>query len=116
MIEKKVARFIEFFLSCVYIIPVTNKKEKDMNTTTIRTSSKNLYERIHNYIKNKRISFVPSISNNSYAITLFGLDNKEADTLIIKMTRHFHLRKMISQEAQVGRDTSRPYWPTASAA
>lgn len=88
-----------------------------MNTTTIRTNSKNLFERIHKYIKNKRISFVPSISNNSYAITLFDLDKNEADTLVTKMTRHFHLHKMAPQEAQVGCEALRSSWQhTASAA
>ena len=87
-----------------------------MNATTIRTSSQKQFERICKYIKNKRISFVPSTCNNSYAITLFDLNRQEIDTLIARMTQHFHLRRMISQEAYDGHKTSCPYWSTASAA
>ena len=81
-----------------------------MNATTIRTSSKNQFERICKYIKNKRISFVPSTCNNSYAITLFDLNRQEVDTLIARMTRHFHLHKLTPQESMVGRNTSYTYW------
>lgn len=81
-----------------------------MNATTIRTSSKNQFERICKYINNKRISFVPSVRDNSYAITLFDLNHQEVDTLIEKMTRHFHLRKLTHQESMVGRNTSYTYW------
>ena len=86
-----------------------------MNATTIRTSSKNQFEKIYKYIKNKRISFVPSTGNGTYAITIFGLDSIDTDTLISKMTSHFHLHKMAPQDAHDGRDTSRPHWQATAA-
>ena len=86
-----------------------------MNATTIRTSSKNQFEKIYKYIKNKRISFVPSTGNGTYAITIFGLDSIDTDTLISKMTHHFHLHKMAPQDTHDGRDTSRPHWQATAA-
>ena len=42
-------------------------------TTTIRTSSKNYFNKIQKYITNKRVFFTPSVEN------------------LNKMTKHFHL-------------------------
>ena len=60
-------------------------------TTTIRTSSKNYFNKIQKYITNKRVFFTPSVENGVYALTIFELTNIEIDFLITKMTKHFHL-------------------------
>ncbi len=60
-------------------------------TTTIRTSSKNYFNKIHKYLTNKRVFFTSSVENGVYALTIFELTNIEIDSLITKMTIHFHL-------------------------
>jgi len=60
-------------------------------TTTISTSSKNQFTKIRKYLTNKRIFFTPSFNNGVYALTIFELTNNEIDSLITKMTKHFHL-------------------------
>jgi len=60
-------------------------------TTTIRTSSKNYFNKIQKYITNKRVFFTPSVENGVYALTIFDLDSIETNSLIAKMTKHFHL-------------------------
>ena len=60
-------------------------------TTTIRTSSKNYFNKIQKYIKNKRVFFTSSIENGVYTLTIFDLTNIEINSLITKMTKHFHL-------------------------
>ena len=60
-------------------------------TTTISTSSKNQFSKIRKYLTNKRIFFTPSLNNGVYALTIFELTNNEIDSLINKMTKHFHL-------------------------
>ena len=62
-------------------------------TTTIRTSSKNYFNKIQKYITNKRVFFTPSIENGVYALTIFDLDCFGTNVLINKMTKHFHLTK-----------------------
>lgn len=59
--------------------------------TTISTSSKNLFPKIQKYLKNKRICFTSSLSNEVYALTIINLSDSETTTLIQKMTKHFHL-------------------------
>ena len=59
--------------------------------TTIRTSSKNYFTKIQKYLYNKRIFFTPSFSNGVYALTIFDLSNVETNSLLNKMTKHFHL-------------------------
>ena len=66
--------------------------------TTIKTSSKNYFNKIQKYLTNKRIFFTPSF-NGVYALTIFELTNIEIDSLITKMTKHFHLSP-IQQELQ----------------
>ena len=68
-------------------------------TTTIRTSSKNYFNKIQKYIKNKRVFFTSSIENGVYTLTIFDLTNIEINSLITKMTKHFHLSP-IQQELQ----------------
>ena len=68
-------------------------------TTTISTSSKNQFSKIRKYLTNKRIFFTPSLNNVVYALTIFELTNIEIDSLITKMTKHFHLSP-IQQELQ----------------
>ena len=80
----------EFFDACFYI-PNTNIKNFKIMTTTISTSSKNQFTKIRKYLTNKRIFFIPSINNGVYALTIFELTNIEIDSLINKMTKHFHL-------------------------
>ena len=60
-------------------------------TTTIRTNSKNYFNKIHKYLTNKRVFFTSSVENGVYALTIFELTNIEIDSLITKMTKHFHL-------------------------
>ena len=60
-------------------------------TTTIRTSSKNYFNKIQKYITNKRVFFTPSVENGVYALTIFDLTSIETNSLIAKMTKHFHL-------------------------
>lgn len=60
-------------------------------TTTIRTSSKNYFNKIQKYITNKRVFFTPSVENGVYTLTIFDLTNIEINSLITKMTKHFHL-------------------------
>ena len=60
-------------------------------TTTIRTSSINYFNKIKNYLINKKVIFTPSINLNGYALTIFGLNEVETTSLISKMTKHFHL-------------------------
>lgn len=59
--------------------------------TTISTSSKNLFSKIQKYLKNKRVRFATSLTNEVYALTIFDLSNSEGTSLIQKMTKHFHL-------------------------
>ena len=51
-------------------------------TTTIRTSSKNYFNKI-------------SVENGIYALTIFDLDSFRANVLLNKMTKHFHLTKQL---------------------
>ena len=60
-------------------------------TTTIRTSSKNYFNKIRKYLTNKRIFFTPSIENEVYTLTIFDLSTIETTSLIKKMIKHFHL-------------------------
>ena len=60
-------------------------------TTTIRTSSKNYFNKIQKYLNNKRIFFTPSLNDGIYALTIFDLTTNETNSLIQKMTKHFHL-------------------------
>ncbi len=62
-------------------------------TTTIRTSSKNQFTKIRKYLTNKRVFFTPSLNNGVYALTIFDLTSIETNSLIAKMTKHFHLTK-----------------------
>ena len=87
---KKNAMDFEFFDACFYI-PNTNIKNFKIMTTTISTSSKNQFSKIRKYLTNKRIFFTPSLNNGVYALTIFELTNNEIDSLINKMTKHFHL-------------------------
>jgi hypothetical protein len=64
-------------------------------TTTIRTNSKNYFNKIQKYITNKRVFFTPSLNNGVYALTIFDLDSIETNSLIAKMTKHFHLTKQL---------------------
>ena len=60
-------------------------------TTTIKTSSKNYFNKIQNYLNNKRFFFTPSINNGVYTLTLFDLSSSQTTSLIQKMTKYFHL-------------------------
>lgn len=68
-------------------------------TTTIRTTSKKQFSKIQKYINNKKIFSTPALNNGVYALTIFELTNIEIDSLITKMTKHFHLSP-IQQELQ----------------
>ena len=60
-------------------------------TTTIRTSSKNYFNKIQKYLNNKRVFFTPSINNKVYTLTIFDLSSSQTTLLIQKLTKHFHL-------------------------
>ena len=60
-------------------------------TTTIRTSSKNYFNKIQKYLNNKRIFFTPSLNDGIYDLTIFDLTTAENNSLIQKMTKHYHL-------------------------
>jgi len=82
--------FIEFFRECVYIMHIKHLKSKDM-ATTIRTSSRNYFNKIQKYLNNKRVFFAPSLNNGVYALTIFDLNSVETTFLLNKMTKHFNL-------------------------
>jgi hypothetical protein len=60
-------------------------------STTIRTSSKNYFNKIQKYLYNKRVFFTPSLNLGVYALTIFDLSEVESTSLLNKMTKHFHL-------------------------
>lgn len=66
--------------------------------TTINTSSINLFNKIRNYINNKRIFFITSLSNGVYTISITNLNSKEMTSLIEKMVKHFRLSPKSQQE------------------
>ena len=59
--------------------------------TTIRTSSKNYFNKIQKYINNKRLFFSSSLNDGVYTLTIFDLTTTETNSLIQKLTKHFHL-------------------------
>ena len=59
--------------------------------TTIKTSSKNYFNKIQKYLNNKRVFFTPSLNLGVYALTIFDLSEVETTSLLNKMTKHFHL-------------------------
>ena len=67
-------------------------------TTTVRTSSKNYFNKIQKYLNNKTLFFTPSINNGVYTLTIFDLTTIETNSLILKMTKHFHLSPLSQQE------------------
>ena len=60
-------------------------------TTTIKTSSKNYFNKIQKYLNNKRLFFTSSLNDGVYTFTIFDLSSSQTNTLIQKMTKHFHL-------------------------
>ena len=62
-------------------------------TTTIRTSSKNYFNKIQKYLNNKRVFYTPSINDEVYTLTIFDLPASLTTSLILKLTKHFHLTK-----------------------
>ena len=67
-----------------------------MSTTVIRTSSKNQFNKIQKYLKNRRVRFTSCPENQSFSLTLFGLTSDETVLLIQRMTKHFHLTPLHS--------------------
>ena len=66
--------------------------------TTLHTSSKNYFNKIKKYLNNKKVFFTPSLNNGVYALTIFDLTTIETNSLIQKMTKHFHLASKAQQE------------------
>ena len=60
-------------------------------TTTIRTSSKNYFNKIQKYLNNKRLFFTSSLNDGVYALTIFDLSSSQTTSLIQKLTKHFNL-------------------------
>ena len=54
--------------------------------TTIRTSSKNYFNKIQKYLTNKRLFFTPSLNDGVYALTIFDLTTIESNSIIQKTT------------------------------
>ncbi|MBR5634017.1 MAG: hypothetical protein IKW78_02385 [Prevotella sp.] len=69
-----------------------------MTTTTIRTSSENYFGKIQEFLTSKRISSIPTFNNGVYSITFFNLTTSETNSLIQKMTKHFHLSPITQPE------------------
>ena len=61
--------------------------------TTIRTSSKNYFNKIQKYLHNKRVFFTPSLNLGVYTLTIFDFSEVETTSLLKKMTKRFHLTK-----------------------
>ena len=59
--------------------------------TTIKTSSKNYFNKNQKYLNNKRLFFTPSLNDEIYTITIFDLSSSQTTSLIQKLTKHFHL-------------------------
>lgn len=59
--------------------------------TTIKTSSKNYFNKIQKFLNNKRVFFTPSLNLGVYALTIFDLNQDQTNSLISKMIKHFHL-------------------------
>ena len=59
--------------------------------TTIRTSSKNYFNKIKKYLHNKKVFLTPSLNDGVYALTIFDLSSSQTNSLIQSMTKHFHL-------------------------
>lgn len=74
---------------CLYYVR-NDSNSKDM-ATTIKTSSKNYFNKIQKYLNNKRVFFTPSLNLGVYALTIFDLNQDQTNSLISKMTKHFHL-------------------------
>ena len=75
-------------------MPINILIQKDM-ATTIKTSSKNYFNKIQKYLHNKRVFFTPSLNLGVYALTIFDLSEVETTSLLNKMTKHFHLTKQL---------------------
>ena len=58
--------------------------------TTIKTSSKNYFNKIQKYLHNKRVFFTPSLNLGVYALTIFDLSEVETTGLRTKTSQHFH--------------------------
>ena len=63
--------------------------------TTIKTSSKNYFNKIQKYLNNKRVIYTPSLNLEVYTLTIFDLNQDQTNSLISKMTKHFHLTKQL---------------------
>ena len=67
-----------------------------MNTTAIRTSSLNQFNKIQRYLKNKKVAFTSCVEHQSFTLTLFDLTSEQTTRLIQRMTKHFHLTPLHS--------------------
>ena len=59
-------------------------------TITIKINNPYLMNRDHNYFYNKNVQSM--LCNNQTELTLFNLDQTEAEKLLIAFTKHFHLQ------------------------
>ena len=66
--------------------------------TTIRTSSKNYFNKIKKYLHNKKVFFTTSLNDGVYALTIFDLSSSQTNSLIQSMTKHFHLSPLSQPE------------------
>ena len=66
-------------------------------STTIKTTSELHFHKIQDYLKNKKVFFVPGLNKAFFTIDLFNLSASQTDELIHKMTRHFHLTSTSQQ-------------------
>ncbi len=58
-------------------------------STTIRTESKNEFNKIKDYLKSKRVFYITSLTD--YSLTIFKLTSDEITSLVHKMIKELHL-------------------------
>ena len=59
-------------------------------TVTIKINNPHLMNRAHNYFYNKNVQTM--LCNNETELTLFNLNQTEAELLLNAFTKHFHLK------------------------
>ena len=66
-LQKKLPILLNFFSLVTIFLIQTSIIKTFKNMTTISTSSENLFSKIQKYLKNKRVGFTSSLSNEAFA-------------------------------------------------